>query len=308
VHLNKEGEMRINWKPNRPTNPSPEELAPVPSESRRRGWPGTASAWAARLQAGVSGWDLWRRRVAARRAARDAEAQVQVLGAYRQVIKESVQLEEAKAWARIREAEIEAEEHVRDEEIEEELCLRDIARLRSPEEAQRAILEALEVRRLLLQLAPVGRRKINVTDELRSLSERRQLAQAHLQTEDAEAQVQVRRMVRAASDEEGEQVAAQAVRTERALAEYERIRRGGGVGHSGYGSASGSLLPASVEWSLSDDQIQTIALKAVRHYGAMPPLQAEREYANWKQQLALWFPPYAAVEIARRADEFWNLR
>ena len=64
-----------------------------------------------------------------------------------------------------------------------------------------------------------------------------------------------------------------------------------------------AALPAVVEWEISDREIETLAVKAVSQFGSMAPVEAERSWLNWRRELELRLPPYAAQEVARRAEQ-----
>jgi hypothetical protein len=62
-----------------------------------------------------------------------------------------------------------------------------------------------------------------------------------------------------------------------------------------------------VEWEISDREVEQLALRAVTRFSRLEPDEAEQAWADWKQELQLRLPPYAAEEAIRRADELRGL-
>jgi hypothetical protein len=143
--------------------------------------------------------------------------------------------------------------------------------------------------------------------ELTVLEARRRMAEARTTTEEAEAECQLRRTLRQAPTEQGRQILGQETEIERLLLEREHLRQQ--RWRNGLPGAGSPLpaLPAAIEWEVSDQQIESLAVKAVTRFSQLPPAEAERAWARWRRELGVRLPPYAAAEVARRAQALRNL-
>jgi hypothetical protein len=140
------------------------------------------------------------------------------------------------------------------------------------------------------------------TAELSVLEARRRMAEARTTTEEAEAECQLRRTLRQAPAEQGRQILGQDTEIERLLLEREQLRQRRWLGVLSSGGPPPSALPAAIEWEISDQQIESLAVKAVTRFSQLPPAEADRAWARWRRELGVRLPPYAAAEVARRAQ------
>jgi ferric-dicitrate binding protein FerR (iron transport regulator) len=63
----------------------------------------------------------------------------------------------------------------------------------------------------------------------------------------------------------------------------------------------------SLERNLSDNEIEAVAVKAVAMIAGYHRWEQECAWEQWRHDLESRYPPYAAIEIARRAGELWKL-
>jgi hypothetical protein len=140
------------------------------------------------------------------------------------------------------------------------------------------------------------------------LEARRRVAVAGTATEEAEADLQLHRQVRVSGPEAGRTLLGQETEVERLLVERERLRRQRLPGALDAGVPLTPALPASVEWEIDDRQVEALALKAVTRFAGLLPEEAERAWAAWRRELGLRLPPYAAAEVARRAEALRDLQ
>lgn len=139
---------------------------------------------------------------------------------------------------------------------------------------------------------------------LQILEARRRVARAATATEEAEAEVEFRREVRSTLRDQGVRVIQQDVQIERLLTERDRIRHQRQLADL---SDCPSLPDPVIEWAISDREIERQALQAVTQLQRLAPELQEAAWAQWRQELALRLPTYAAVEVARRAAELRDL-
>ena len=62
-----------------------------------------------------------------------------------------------------------------------------------------------------------------------------------------------------------------------------------------------------LEEYITDRQIETLALRALTRFAGLVPEEADRQWEEWRRELYVRFPPYAAAEVERRADELRGL-
>lgn len=62
-----------------------------------------------------------------------------------------------------------------------------------------------------------------------------------------------------------------------------------------------------LDWDVSDEQIEALALKAVLEIRQLPSAEVEQAWECWRRELGLRLPPYVATEVARRAEQLWQL-
>jgi hypothetical protein len=135
--------------------------------------------------------------------------------------------------------------------------------------------------------------------ELTILEARRRVAEARKLTEEAEADVELRQALNAAPGEQAVQLLAPQTEVQRLLLQHEQLRR-----QRLYQALPSPTLAdpsPTLEWELSDREIETLAVKAVSQFGAMGPVEAQRAWQEWRQELERRLPPYAAAEVIRRA-------
>ena len=141
------------------------------------------------------------------------------------------------------------------------------------------------------------------------LDGRRRLLQGAIEVEELEGELALRRRLRQATPEGARQVLGAEVETQRLLLERERLRRERLTGSppaslpAPPAPAPGHPGPPRLEAHVSDRDVETLALRAVTRFAALEPAEAERQWARWRAELASRLPPYAAAEVARRADE-----
>jgi hypothetical protein len=138
--------------------------------------------------------------------------------------------------------------------------------------------------------------------ELTILEARRRVAEAQRLTAEAEAEVQLHQSLQAVSGDEGVQLLAPHAEIERLLLQREGLRRQ----RLQQAFAGGGMLrgaQAVVEWEISDREIETLAVKAVTQFSSLDGHAAQQAWLTWRQELELRLPPYAAAEVARRAEQ-----
>ncbi len=168
-------------------------------------------------------------------------------------------------------------------------------------EGRRAVAEAeLQAR---ISLAEIQRAAFT-----RELEGRRQAAELALQADEAEAERALLSAVRQATPEQARRIVGADLETERLLLERSRLRRERlGLPFAAPPAAAlpppGEPQPATLEVHVSDQQVETLAVRALTRFAALPPAEAERRWEEWRRELHARFPVYAAAEIERRADE-----
>jgi hypothetical protein len=172
----------------------------------------------------------------------------------------------------------------------------------APFPARRHPLEGMSFVGILFRRLSAWRVRHAAAAELTILEARRRLAEARRVTEEAEAEVALRQALQAVPGEQGVRLLAPQAEIERLLLEREQLRRQR-LQQALAGPAGAALPPPPLEWEISDREIETLALKAVTEFGAMPPPEAERAWSQWRRELELHLPPYAAAEVARRAEQ-----
>jgi hypothetical protein len=173
----------------------------------------------------------------------------------------------------------------------------------APAPAPRHPLEQISFFGIFLRRLLAWRMRHAAAAELTILEARRRVAEAQRITQEAEAEVTLQQALQAAPGEQGVQLLGPQAEIERLLLERERLRRqrlqqalAGG----------GSLLagqPAVVEWEISDREIESMAVKAVTQFAGLEPYAAQQAWSAWRRDLELRLPPYAAHEVARRAEQ-----
>jgi len=143
--------------------------------------------------------------------------------------------------------------------------------------------------------------------ELTVLEARRRMAEARITTEEAEAACQLRRTLRQAPAEQARQILGQETEIERLLLEREQLRQQRWMSGLPGADPPSLALPAVIEWEINERQIESLAVKAVTRFSQLPPAEAQRAWARWRRELGVRLPPYAAAEVARRAQELRGL-
>ena len=173
-------------------------------------------------------------------------------------------------------------------------------------EGRRAVAEAeLNAR---ISLADLER-----TANVRELEGRRQAAELERQAEEAEAERALLASVRQASPEQARRIIGADLETQRLLLEREQLRRERmGLPPAAPPAAlalpaPGRPGPAALEVHVSDRQVETLALRALTRFAALPPGEAERRWDEWRRELHLRLPPYAAAQVERRVEELREL-
>jgi len=172
-------------------------------------------------------------------------------------------------------------------------------------EAQRAVAEAdMQARFSLADLERAA--------YLRELEGRRQAADLARQADEAEAERALLASVRQASPEQARQIIGADLETQRLLLEREQLRRQ----RMGMPPTPLTALalpapsepdPAALEVHVSERQVETLALRALTRFAALPPSEAERRWEEWRRELHLRLPPYAAAEVEQRVEELREL-
>lgn len=149
------------------------------------------------------------------------------------------------------------------------------------------------------------------------LEARRRLGEATLRAEDAEAERDLRCRLRSSSAEEARAFLQDELERERLLLARTRLRQIPppasqvlDLAHStstDTRSLAAEAATPSVEVEISDRQIDALALKAVTRFAALPAEEAERAWETWKHELRRRLPPYAAMEVACRAEALRGL-
>lgn len=140
--------------------------------------------------------------------------------------------------------------------------------------------------------------------QLQILEARRRVARAATATEEAEAEVEFRREVRSTLRDRSPQLLHQEVQIERLLAERDRVRESRQLG----ALADCPALPEpAIEWMISSREIEKEAVQAVTQIRRLVPELQEAAWAQWRQELFLRLPTYAAQEVAQRARHLRDL-
>lgn len=148
---------------------------------------------------------------------------------------------------------------------------------------------------------------------MRELEGRRQAADLARQADEAEAERALLASVRRAPPEQARRIIGADLETQRLLLEREQLRRERlGLPLPAPSAAlalpaAGPMEPAALEVHVSDRQVETLALRALTRFAALPPEEAERRWDEWRRELHVRLPPYAADEVERRADELRDL-
>lgn len=131
---------------------------------------------------------------------------------------------------------------------------------------------------------------------------RTRLATASSHAEEAEAEARFLTMVCRLDHPEAQRIVGADAETQRLLLERDRLRK-----------ERVTLLqpqPHSAGWpiepSISDREIETLALRAVRRAAAMEPRTVDAFWQQWREQARLRLPAYAAAEAISRAGELWE--
>lgn len=146
-----------------------------------------------------------------------------------------------------------------------------------------------------------------LTREVRLLAARQRLAEATVDAEDAEDDLALRRNLRQGPVEQRREILGHAAEVERLLLERERFRAERRFGSALPPGPAPSAPAPALDWAISDRQIEVLALRAVTQFQALPPEERERAWAAWRRELGLRLPPYAASEVARRAQALCDL-
>ena len=173
-------------------------------------------------------------------------------------------------------------------------------------EGRRAVAEAeLQAR---ISLAEIQR-----AEAMRELEVRRQAAELETVAEEAEAERVLLSAVRQATPEQARRIIGADLETQRLLKERDQLRRER-LGHPAAGlptvpalAPPGGPEPAALEAHVSDQQMEALAVRALTRFSNLPPDEEERRWDEWRRELHVRLPPYAAQEIERRADELRGL-
>jgi hypothetical protein len=139
------------------------------------------------------------------------------------------------------------------------------------------------------------------------LAARHQVALAGTASEEAEAELFLRRRLRSSDPSESRTLLGQETETERLLLEREQLRRERLRPGGGATAGEARALPAAAEWAISDQQIEAMAVRAVAHFAQFSGAKAERARALWRTELQQRLPPYAALEVAHRVEALLGL-
>jgi len=144
---------------------------------------------------------------------------------------------------------------------------------------------------------------------------RQQLIRSVMLTEELEGERQFRQALRSASDTEAQEWIGRAIETERLLLEREQIRQhrlSGATGTLPPPERRRELPPAPqgerpLEVHLTDDQIRTLALRAVTRFGQLEPEEADIQWQRWEEEIAVRYPPHIAAELRQATAEMRGL-
>ncbi len=169
---------------------------------------------------------------------------------------------------------------------------------------------ALELRRIQAEQSLIqARRDLALTE----CEARQQLLQSVTLLEEATAEQQFRQALRSASDTEAQAQIARAIETERLLLEREQIRQHRLSGGTGTLPEKRRELPPApqgeraLEVHLTDDQIKTLALRAVTRFGQMKPEEADIQWQRWEEELPTRYPPHIVAELRQAVAEMRGL-
>jgi hypothetical protein len=176
---------------------------------------------------------------------------------------------------------------------------------RGSSSSQRHPLEGMSFFGIFFRRLLAWRMRHAAAAELTILEARRRVAEARRVTEEAEAEVELRQALQTVSGEQGVEILAPQAQIERLLLEREQLRRQ--RLQQALSGPSPAALPATVEWEISDRQIEAFAVKAVTQFEALPPGEAQQQWLAWRRELELRLPPYAAAEVARRVEQLRQL-
>lgn len=171
-------------------------------------------------------------------------------------------------------------------------------------EARRAVAEAG------LQ-AQISLAEIERAAALRELESQRQAAELALRADEAEAERRLMASVRQAAPEQARRIVGADTETQRLLLERDQLRRQrlGTPSSATVASASApaETEPTGLEVHVSDQQVEALAVRALTRFAALPPDEAERRWDEWRRELQVRLPPYAAAEVEARATELRGL-
>lgn len=177
-------------------------------------------------------------------------------------------------------------------------------------------LRVIEARRAVAEADLQGR--ISLADMergayMRELEGRRQAADLARLADEAEAERALLASVRQAPPEQARRIIGADLETQRLLLEREQLRRERLGLPPAAPTATRALPapaepePAALEVHVSDRQVETLALRALTRFADLPPDEADRRWEQWRRELRLRLPSYAAAEVERRAEELRDL-
>jgi len=144
--------------------------------------------------------------------------------------------------------------------------------------------------------------------EMKMLQARYGAASAALLTEEAEANLHFHRAVRQAPQQQRREIIGAEIETEKLLAERAQVQRQRLSGGTQAALPTPPDQPVRLlEAHITDEQIEKLAVQAATKLPREDSAQAQREWADWRAELSRRLPPYAAEEVARRADELRGL-
>ncbi len=146
---------------------------------------------------------------------------------------------------------------------------------------------------------------------MRELEGRREATDLARQADEAEAERALLASVRQAAPEQARRIVGADMETQRLLLEREQLRRER-LAQPPAATNVALALPAPVEpvaleVHVSDRQIETLAVRALTRFAGLPPDEADRRWEQWRRELHVRLPPYAAAEVERRANELRGL-
>jgi len=153
------------------------------------------------------------------------------------------------------------------------------------------------------------------------LTARRQRAELTLEAEEAEAELRLHRRLQQAPPQAARLILDAEIETQKLLAERDQLRRLRLTGPASPPSPAALPLPGSpalapgtspagtpaLDVHITDQQIESLALRAVTRFSSLEPSEAERMWARWRQELSERLPVYAVQEVTRRAEELREL-